>query len=154
MERTINRYNSQCVPKFSLQDTLKAFAVDNFTDYSSASCLQKVNEAGHGEILLKFHELFFQRKDPKKRLLWLFGPQNTGKSTFIGMIEEMFATQQFNFKQSYCTMDNPSRDKNWAVQIFTSHEFDIKSAFTSEHFANLKSLFEGKGGMVSANKHV
>ena len=44
--------------------------------------------------------------------------------------------------------------KPWAVQIYTSHEFDVKEAFTSAHMSNLKQIFEGKGGMVSTNKHV
>ena len=42
-------------------------------------------------------------------------------------------------------MDERQREKNWAVQIYTSHEFDVKSAFSELHFANMKLLFEGKG---------
>ena len=51
-------------------------------------------------------------------------------------------------------MDTSEEQKPWAVQIFTSHEFDVKCAFTQDHFANLKTIFEGKGGQVSSNKHV
>ena len=63
MERTINKYNSQCVPRFSLKETLEVFVADNSIECSGAQCLQKINDAGHGEILSKFYELFFQRKD-------------------------------------------------------------------------------------------
>jgi phage/plasmid-associated DNA primase len=37
--------------------------------------------------------VFFKRKDKKKRLVWLYGARNTGKSSFIALMEEIFSTQ-------------------------------------------------------------
>ena len=128
--------------------------LDNPIETTNEACVTAISEAGHYKILKAVHEIFFKRQDKKKRLVWLHGPRNTGKSSFIGLIEEIFATQQFNFKQAYCTMDPPPEDKDWTIQIYTSHEFDVKNAFTQDHFANLKTIFEGKGGIVSNNKHI
>ena len=43
-------------------------------------------------------DVFFLRKDPKEHLVWLWGKRNTGKSTFISCLEEIFCTQEFSFK--------------------------------------------------------
>lgn len=141
--------------KFSLGETLDSYLLDNpLREVTGEECVKMISEAGHYNILKAVHDIFFKREDKKKRLVWLHGPRNTGKSSFIGLMEDIFATRQFNFKQAYCTMDPPPEDKSWAVQIYTSHEFDVKNAFTQDHFANLKTIFEGKGGYVSNNKHI
>ena len=83
-------------------------------------------------ILEAVDRVFFQRKEPKKRLIWVYGEKNSGKSTFVDCLGEIFSTQEFNFKSNYCPMDEAgsyATKKPWAVQIYTSHEFDVKESF-------------------------
>jgi uridine kinase len=96
-------------------------------------------------------EIFFVRKDPKKCLVWLHGSRNAGKTTFINLLQEIFSVREFNFKQSYCIVEEAS--KPWNAQIYSSHEFDLKAAFNDHNFANLKSMWEGKGAKISTNKY-
>ena len=78
---------------------------------SGEECFEVISKAGHKNILIKCHDVFFKRKEKKKRLVWIYGPRNTGKSSFISCIDKVFSTQQFNFKQSYCVVDKPSQSE-------------------------------------------
>ena len=137
--------------KFSLMDTLKAFIDENCDrPLDGAACIEAVRKAGHGPCLDAIVRIFFIREDPKKCLVWTWGDRNTGKSTLVQLLKAIFSAQEFNFKQSYCRMDDS--DKDWHTQIYTSHEFDLKAAFNEHNFANLKAMWEGKGCEVSRNK--
>ena len=59
--------------------------------------MQAVDEAGHGDFLRATHEIFIERKDPKKHLVWLYGKRNAGKSTFIKMFQSIFSCQRIQF---------------------------------------------------------
>ena len=138
---------------FTMQKTLDGFLSDSDLEQDYKECLEIVKKAGHFDFVETCAKIFFtEEKNPKKRLVWLYGPRNCGKSTFVGLMEEIFSTETFNFKQAYCVMDQDKKGKNWATQLYTSHEFDVKSAFVGEHFAVMKELFEGKGAKVSTNK--
>jgi hypothetical protein len=91
--------------QLSMTETLEGFAAENSPDMSTNACLERIKEAGHLPLVHACADLFFIRSNPKKRLVWIHGPRNTGKSTFIELMETIFAAQQFNFKQVYCTMD-------------------------------------------------
>ena len=138
---------------FTMRETLDAYIDEHPCELTLEECMQLVEEAGNRELVEVCANTFFTtQENPKIRLVWMYGDRNLGKSSFVSYMEEIFATQEFNFKQSYCTMDEPKRGDDWAVQLYTSHEFDYKSAFTDTHFATLKAIFEGKGGQVSTNK--
>ena len=67
--------------------------------------IMKIFEAGHGDALEKVRETFFIRSDPKKRLVWLYGHRNTGKTTLVRYLEKIFSAQKFNFKGAYCPIE-------------------------------------------------
>ena len=93
--------------QLTMMETLEGFAAENSPDMTANTCLEIIKEAGRLPLVRACADIFFIRSDPKKRLVWLCGPRNTGKSMFIDLMETIFATQQFNFKQVYCTMDSP-----------------------------------------------
>jgi hypothetical protein len=78
---------------FSLSETLDCYLEDDPAPISGKECLAVIAKAGHLDILTKCHDVFFRRKDTKKRLVWLYGPRNTGKSSFIALMEIIFSTQ-------------------------------------------------------------
>ena len=151
MEAAVTHLMAPNKLKFSLMDTLNAYIDENCDrPLDGAACIEAVRKAGHGPCLDAIVRIFFIREDPKKCLVWLWGERNTGKSTWIRLLRAIFSVQHFNFKQSYCRMDDS--DKDWQTQIYTSHEFDLKAAFNDYNFANLKAMWEGEGCEVSRNK--
>ena len=95
-------------PVFTMEQTLEGFISDNEPEATGPDCLKKVKQAGHFPFLKACAKVFFtSQPHPKERLVWLHGPRNTGKSSFVELMEAIFSTQQFNFKQAYCTMDPP-----------------------------------------------
>ena len=61
--------------------------------------------AGHWECLEAVANVFFRKTDKKKHLVWLNGEANTGKSSFIECLMEIFCCVGFNFQQNYCVID-------------------------------------------------
>lgn len=92
---------------FSMTETLNEYIDENEpedgTDYKAS--VLKIVTAGHEEVLETIRETFFQRLDHKKRLVWLYGSRNTGKSTLIRYLEQIFVSQKFNFKGAYCPIE-------------------------------------------------
>ena len=117
-----------------------------------ALCRAKVAGAGHEACLDAVVRIFFIRQDRKKCLVWLYGERNAGKSSFVELLGELFCLQEFNFKQSYCRLEEAN--KPWRTQLYASHEFDLKAAFNEHNFANLKSMWEGRAAQISTNKFV
>ena len=112
MEAAITHFMIPNKPKFSLTDTLNTFINENCDCPPNGSdCIDVVHDAGHGECLDATIRRFFIREDPKKCLIWLHGEKNTGKTTWIQLLKAIFSTQEYNFKQSYCRMDDS--DKDW-----------------------------------------
>jgi hypothetical protein len=79
--------------QFSLSETADCYLEDDPAHISGKECLEVISKAGHLEVLTNCHDVFFKRKDKKKRLVWLYGPRNTGKSSFIALMETIFSTQ-------------------------------------------------------------
>lgn len=77
-------------------------------DNDGTNYVEKIKGAGHGKCLDAIYRIFFKRKDPKKNLVWLYGTPNSGKTTMITHLEKIFCTQEFNFKDKYCTKEEPS----------------------------------------------
>lgn len=151
LEAAVTHFMAPQKSKFSLMQTLNAFIDENCdSPLDGIDCVKAVREAGHGACLDATVRIFFIRADPKKCLVWLWGEKNTGKTTWIDLLKAIFSAQEFNFKQSYCRMGDS--DKDWHTQLYTSHEFDLKAAFNEHNFANLKAMWEGRGGEVSRNK--
>lgn len=96
------------------------------------------------------YRIFFERKNKKKNCVWLLGERNSGKSTFIELLAEIFCTQEFEFIRQWCPIYPPNKD--WEVQVSTSKEFDAICAFSGDNFATLKRMWEGIGAQVSSNK--
>ena len=82
-ESNIKDLTKQNILKFSLEVTVDNFIQENPLGISGEECLKMITAAGHLDILNKCHDVFFKRKDKKKRLVWIFGPRNTGKTSFI-----------------------------------------------------------------------
>ena len=144
-------------PQFTLLDSLDDYIADHCPEgLSGADCYEAVRKAGHAPIVDAVVRVLFARVVPKKRLVWIAGPRNIGKSSFINMMKEIFVTQEFNFDGPYCCMDPPDKEngKNWAVQLYISPEFDVKQAFVGKHYASMKSIFEGAGAQVETGKYI
>jgi len=77
---------------------------DDGTDY-----VKLISRAGHQECLDAIYRIFFERKDPKKNLVWIHGAPNSGKTSLIKALETIFCTQDFNFQEKYCTLEEPSK---------------------------------------------
>ncbi len=95
----------------TLEETL-----DRFT--AAQECLvddpvKAIDDARHGEVLRAVYSIFFERKDPKKHLVWLYGRRNTGKSTFIKLFESLFSCQRIQFETRYITTREKSQA--WAM---------------------------------------
>ena len=74
-------------------ETLDEFVEEHCTFVEDGeTCVDTLQEAGHGAVLDAFVRIFFHRKDPKKCLVWLYGDRNTGKTTFIELLREIFCT--------------------------------------------------------------
>jgi len=100
----------------TLKETLEGFLADNDPGMKNEDCLEVIRQAGHISFVQACADILFtSQSNPKERLVWLVGPCNTGKSSFVRLMETIFSTQQFNFKQTYCTMDPKQDGKNWAV---------------------------------------
>ena len=84
--------------------------------------------------------------------MWFYGEPNSGKTTIIRMLEEIFCTQEFNFEDKYCTVEEPSK-KDEEVQLVISKEFDVDHAFSAGNFTRFKRIGEGIGAAVSNNKY-
>ena len=82
-------------PTYTLEETLEKFTSEN--DCEVDDPVKAVDDAGHGEFLRATHEIFIERNDPKKHLVWLYGKRNAGKSTFIKMFEGIFSCQRIQF---------------------------------------------------------
>ena len=110
-------------------------------------------DAGHGEVVKALYRILFERKDPKKNIVWIYGAPNSGKTTIINMLEEMFCTQDFNFQDKYFTVDDPSKNDE-ETQLLIAKEFEVDNAFAPGNYTSLKLLGEGLGAKVSTNKYV
>ena len=65
---------------------------DDGTDYC-----ELISRAGHKDCLDSIYRIFFERKNPKKNLVWIYGAPNSGKTSLIRTLESIFCCQEFNF---------------------------------------------------------
>lgn len=60
--------------------------------------MQAIKLAGHYEIAEGAAKVLFNSNPASKvQTLWVYGARDSGKSTAIGMIEELLCTQQIQF---------------------------------------------------------
>ena len=136
----------------TLEETLMDYIEEHCDGLDPVECIRKVRAANHGGFLEAVVRIWFTRPDPKKRLVWLHGERNSGKSEFIKCLEAIFCFQEFNFNLNYCVTEPPTQ--NIRPQIYTSKEFAVAHAFADANFSDLKSMFEGDGAHLSTNKFV
>lgn len=64
-------------------------------------------DAGHGTVLRQITRLLFERAS-KARTLWISGVANSGKSIFIRLLNQIFASHEVDWRGLYL----PIRKKN------------------------------------------
>ena len=78
--------------EYSLEQSMQHYLDEHELPDDGTDYIQLVEQAGHGECLEVIYQIFFQRKDPKKNLVWLHGTPNSGKTTLIKYLEAIFCT--------------------------------------------------------------
>ena len=139
--------------EYSLEEAMHIYLDENPLPDDGTDYVKIIRDAGHGECLDAIYKIFFERKDPKKNLVWLYGKANSGKTSLIKALEKIFCAQDFNFQDKYCTLQEPTK-KDCEVQLLTSKEFEVDYAFSGTNYTTMKRMFEGIGAQVSNNKFV
>ena len=85
-------YNKVFRPSFTLFETLADYNDENCSELNKAECYDKVINADHGDCMHAVNNVWFKREDPKKHLVWLYGKRNSGKSSFIKYLEQIFCS--------------------------------------------------------------
>ena len=134
-------------PVFELEETLDRYCDDNPCQVEDP--VAAVENAGHSEFLRAVYEVFFERKDPKKHLVLLYGKLNAGKSSFIKMFQSIFSCQRIQFEPKHITVKEKSQP--WAMQIVVCPEFSSHNAFNQANVSNMNSILEGDGADVRTN---
>ena len=49
-----------------------------------------VTKAGHGQCLRALYRILFERKNPKKNVVWIYGVPNSGKTSLIELLQTIF----------------------------------------------------------------
>ncbi len=135
-------------PCYTLEDTLEMY-MEEHPPPKGRNCLKDIVDAGYGHVLAILVVWLFRRKEKKKNLMWIRGPPSTGKTDFLKRLRDIFCCVNFNFKQNYVVVSNPTKDQS--PQIVLSMEFDVRQAFTESNFNNMLTMFEGDGAKVRNN---
>ena len=144
MMTLLNRYISQ-LPEDESRPTGKQVA-------DSLRKLEKreMNKDDGGEfnpyysLLLSITELFLCGTEPKRRAILLYGLSNTGKTSFMACMKEIFDGFEYRPTDKFAP---DMRRRNAAPSLVVSDEWEIKH-FNKANIDNTKRLFEGQGGTV------
>ena len=138
--------------KWSLSEAMQIYIDENSNadDFDGTDYIAIFEHQGQLKCLEAIYKIFFERKSHKKNLVWLYGPPNTGKTTLIKALEQIFCTQDFNFQEKYCVLQEPSK-KDCEVQLLVSKEFEVDHAFSANNYTQMKRMFEGLGASVRNN---
>ena len=85
--------------------------------------------------------MLFQ-KQTKTRTLWISGIANSGKSMFIRLLNQIFASDAVDWKGPYLPISKRNK-AGIKTQILSSEEFDFAEAFSDKNRAVTKLLMEG-----------
>lgn len=102
-------WKKQKKQEYTLEESMQIYLSENQLPDDGTDYIKLVSDAGHGECLDAIYRLFFERKDTKKNLVWLYGVSNSGKTTLIKHLETIFCCQDFNFLDKYATLEEPSK---------------------------------------------
>lgn len=111
---------------------------------------QEMNKADGREfnpyysLLLSITELFLCGTEPKRRAILLYGLSNTGKTSFMACMKEIFDGFEYRPTDKFAP---DMRRRDAAPSLVVSDEWEIKH-FNKANIDNTKRLFEGQGGTV------
>ena len=103
--------------------------------------MRLVLNSGHGRLLRGIVRLLFG-KEAKRRVMWMFGGPNSGKSQFIRRLRSLFGSDEVSWRGVYL----PVRERvnpELMTQLVTCEEFNFKQAFSEGTLEVTKLLFEG-----------
>ena len=108
--------------------------------------MRLVARAGHGRLLRGIARLLFGKKS-KKRVVWVFGNPNSGKSQFIRRLRSILGSDEVSWRGAYLPVKERNRS-DLVTQVVTCEEFNFKHAFAEGTLEVTKLLFEGEGASV------
>jgi hypothetical protein len=79
------------LPKINAIDMLYSFC-DEFPIDPEVDSVKVLLDAGHLHIAEAINKVFLLRKDAKKHCIWIYGEGNSGKTSSIECMEEIFCT--------------------------------------------------------------
>ena len=82
--------------------------------------------------------------EPKRRAILLYGLSNTGKTSFMACMKEIFDGFEYRPTDKFAP---DMRRRDAAPSLVVSDEWEIKH-FNKANIDNTKRLFEGQGGTV------
>ena len=129
-----------------VQTTLNDYVDHTGIEEDQLTCLRLVISAGHGTILREITRLLFGPRT-KERTLWISGAANSGKTKFIQRLNEIFASDEVDWKGLYLPVSTRTKPKI-ERQILSSEEFSFEDAFAKSNRAITKQLMEGRGANV------
>lgn len=109
--------------------------------------VEVVRGAGHYEIARAVADVVVGGAGGKVRTVWVHGAADSGKTTAIELVEEIFCAQRIQFQGAFLGSAPPNKP-NAATQVVSCHELNGPSAFHGSNLANMKTMLEGRGGMV------
>ena len=132
-----------------MRESLEAYVKAN-PEQEGTDCIQKLRDSHHYECLKAVYDVFLAPHERKSHLVWIWGSANTGKSTFIEALEEIFSCQKISFNNNLIN-EEPSNNLQVKTQIALCTEFNHETALSDGTYSTLKQLLEGKGGQVKGN---
>lgn len=136
MMTLLNRYISQ-LPEDESRPTGKQ-VTDSLRD------LEGQVSNPYYSLLLSITELFLCGTEPKRRAILLYGLSNTGKTSFMACMKEIFDGFEYRPTDKFAP---DMRRRDAAPSLVVSDEWEIKH-FNKANIDNTKRLFEGQGGTV------
>ena len=136
METLLNRYIDQ-LPEDRSRPTGKQ-VVDSLRDLE-----EKVNNPYYS-LLIGIVYLFVKGRENKRRTIILYGRHNTGKTSFMKCMKEIFDGFEYRPTDKFAP---DMRRRDAAPSLVVSDEWEIKH-FNRANIDNTKRLFEGQGGTI------
>ena len=107
---------------------MRQYCASNSVSLSPIACIKKVVEAGHGRVIRSVYRLMFPEVKTKKKVAWIYGEANAGKSKFIRRIRKIFGSDEVDWRGEYLPLKERNRP-DLKTQIVTCEEFSIVNAF-------------------------
>ena len=136
METLLNRYIDQ-LPEDRSRPTGKQVA-DSLRDLE-----EKVSNPYYS-LLIGIVHLFVGGREKKRRTIILYGRHNTGKTSFMKCMKEIFDGFEYRPTDKFAP---DMRRRDAAPSLVVSDEWEIKH-FNRANIDNTKRLFEGQGGTI------